>query len=92
LSYLTSIKETQTRGSINHIKVMSKKYKTKKQLLNFLNDGFEEVEIELKKLNEKTPFTEKMENSISYKYGQLMIHYLSTQQMIKWVEDLEEIK
>ena len=71
---------------------MSKKYKTKKQLLNFLNDGFSEIEQSLRDLAEKTPFTEKMENSNSYKYGELMTHYLSIQQMIEWVKDLEEIK
>ncbi len=71
---------------------MSRKYKTKKQLLKLLNETFEELKIELEKLTNKTPFTEKIENHISYKYGEIIADYTALQQMIEWVEDLEEIK
>jgi hypothetical protein len=71
---------------------MFEKYKTKKELLEFLNEELELTEIEFKtKWAKKLPDFRKVKKNDMH-YGECMnsIHLL--RDMIEWVGDLEEIK
>jgi len=71
---------------------MFEKYKTKKELLEFLNEELELTEIEFKtKWAKKLPDFRKVKKNDMH-YGECMnsIHLL--RDMIEWVKDLEDTK
>ena len=70
---------------------MFEKYKTKSELLEFLNDELQATEIELQKCKKKIPDYRKVKKNDMW-YGEMSNRFFLLEDVIEWIKDLEDIK
>ena len=70
---------------------MFEKYKTKKELLKFLNAELKGTQNNLSEIKKKFPDTRKVKKN-DMRYGETIdrVHLLGD--VIKWIKDLEDVK
>ena len=67
------------------------KYKTKSELLDFLNDELHATEIELQNCKKKLPDFRKVKKNDMW-YGEMTNRFFLLEDVIQWVKDLEDTK
>jgi hypothetical protein len=68
-----------------------KKFKTRSELLEFLNDELEGSEIEFEKCKKKLPDFRKVKKNDMH-YGEWMARCIMVADFIQWIKDLEDLK
>ena len=70
---------------------MFEKYKTRSELLKFLNAELKATEIELQKCKKKLPDFRKVKKNDMW-YGEMTDRFFLLEDVIQWVKDLEDVK
>jgi hypothetical protein len=70
---------------------MFEKYKTKKELLKFLNAELKGTQVNLSEIKKKFPDTRKVKKNDMY-YGEMVNRVILLADIIHWVKDLEDTK
>jgi hypothetical protein len=70
---------------------MFEKYKTRSELLKFLNEELQATEIELQKCKKKLPDFRKVKKNDMW-YGEMTDRFFLLEDVIQWVKDLEDVK
>jgi len=70
---------------------MFEKYKTKKELLKFLNAELKGTQNNLSEIKKKFPDTRKVKKNDMY-YGEMVDRVILLADVIHWIKDLEDVK